>query len=186
MSNTITTQQVVNGVNVSEMAKTIDAIGEAPAISEFKFRAENTWKDGGKNQSQISGFYGACEEVKRDRAFVFDADEPPVLLGEDAGANPVEFALHALAACMTTSIVYHAAARGIEIESLSSRLEGDLNLKGFLGIDPATKRGYTEIRVVFDIKTEAGEETLHELYTFSPVYEMINAAVPVKVEFNYV
>ncbi|HSG99773.1 MAG TPA: OsmC family protein [candidate division Zixibacteria bacterium] len=186
MTNATATQHIVNGVNVTELSKTIAAVGEAPKIAEFKFRLENKWNNGGANRSHIAGFYGACEEIERDRGFILDADEPEILLGRDSGANPVEFVLHALAACMTTGIVYHAAARGIVIEELSSKLEGDLNLKGFLGLDNENPRGYSEIRVKFTVKTDAPESELHELYQFSPVYDMVKRSLPVKVEFDYV
>ena len=113
-----------------------------------------------------------------------DADEPPVLLGEDRGANPVEYVLHALAACMTTSMVYHAAARGITIEAVGSRLEGDLDLQGFLGLSDEVRKGYQGIRAVFRVRSGADAETLRALVEYSPVYEMVSGSVPVTVEIR--
>ncbi|MDE3218559.1 MAG: OsmC family protein, partial [Nitrospirota bacterium] len=108
-------------------------------------------------------------------------DKPPVLLGEDHGANPVEYVLHALAADLTTSLVYHAAARGIRIESVESRLEGDLDLQGFLGLSDTIRRGYKQIRVHFTIKSDATADQLKELATFSPVHDIVSNPVPVEI-----
>ena len=122
----------INGVDVSRLSETIEAIKANPELAKFRFRARNKWIYGGHNRTEIKDFYGASkEDTSRTESFVMDADEPPILLGEDKGANPVEYVLTALAACLTTSMVYHAAARGIKIEEVESRLEGDLDLHGF-------------------------------------------------------
>src|ERR687897_685120 len=98
---------IVNGVNVTNLFGTIDAITENPTISKFNFRAKGKWINGGHNQTTINDFYGACQTHTRSQPFVFDKDEPPVLLGTDQGANPVEYALAALNGCLTTSLIYH-------------------------------------------------------------------------------
>ena len=121
------------------------------------------------------------EDETRTEPFVLDADEPPVLLGQDAAPNPVEFILHGLAACLTTTMVYHAAARGIEIEAVDSKLEGDIDIRGFLGISNKVRKGYHDVRVRMRVKSEASPGTLRELAEFSPVYEMVSNAVPVDV-----
>ena len=117
-----------------------------------------------------------------------DADEPPVLLGTDEGANPVEYALHALAGCLTTSLIYHAAARGIRIDAVESHLEGDLDLHGFLGMSDAVRNGYEKIRVTFKIDADAPDETLEELVMLaqqrSPVFDIISNPVPVAVRME--
>ena len=179
------TQQdtVVNGVNVTKMGQTREAIEAQPELAEFQFRAKNKWVDGGHNQAQIDGYYGTCQEITREKPFQLDADEPPVLLGKDLGANPVEYLLASLSSCMTTSLAYHLAARGIEVEAIESDYEGDLDLKGFLGIDPDVQKGYKEIRVQFKVKTDADEQTLREIASMSPVYNTIVNPTPVKVSF---
>lgn len=176
----------MNGVDTGKLFETIEAIKQTPGLAKFRFRAKNQWIDGGHNRSTIKDFYGAGQEDStRTKLFVFDADEPEVLLGEDRGANPVEYLLHALASCVTTSLVYHAAAKGIEIEEVESTLEGDIDLHGFLGLDPKTPRGYQEIRVHFKVKADVPEDQLQDLVklgpTFSPVFDTITRAVPVKV-----
>ena len=181
-------QKNVNGVNVGELFNTINAIKSDKSIAEFKFSAKNEWKNGGHNRTTVDEFFGACKTHNRNKPFVIDEDEPPVLLGEDHGANPVEFALTALAGCLTTSLVYHAAAKGIKIDSVASRLEGNLDLRGFLGLDDSVRNGFENISVKFKIKADASEEVLEELCQMaqkrSPVFDIISNSVPVSVELD--
>ena len=178
-------QENVNGVDVKALFETIASVRKTPVIAKFKFRAQNQWQKGGHNRTAINHFYGTQEEHERKAPFNLDADEPPLLLGRDLGPNPVEYALTALAACVTTSIVYHAAARGVTIRSMESRLEGDIDLQGFLGLGDDVPRGYQEIRMVVDIDADAPEEQLEEIVqlgpTYSPVFDTFTRAVPVSV-----
>ncbi len=177
-----------NGVNVDELFNTIDAVKKTPVIAKFRFRANNEWFDGGHNRTTIKDFYGIQKDHKHDATFKLDADEPPLLLGTGKGPNPVEYLLTALAACVTTALVYHAAAKGIVLKSVESRLEGDIDLRGFLGIDKNVRNGYQEIRVSFKIDADVPEEDLEELVklgpTYSPVYDSITKGVPVKVQLD--
>ncbi len=177
--------KTVNGVAVDDMAQTVDAIKSNPAIAQFKFRIRNEWAGGSQNTSTVNGFHGATQEQSRRKPFVLEADEPPVLLGQDKAANPVEHLLHALASCLTTSIVYHAAARGIHIEEIESTLEGDLDLHGFLELDPRVRNGYQAVRVKFKIKADVPDDQLHEICGLgtghSPVYDSLVKGVPVSV-----
>lgn len=177
---------VVNGVNVDQLFDTVKAIKGNPTVAKFKFRARNEWLDGGHNRTTINDFSGACETHNRNKPFVFEADEPPILLGKDRGANPVEYVLHALAACLTTSIAYHAAAKGVEIHEIEARFEGDLDLRGFLGLREDVRNGYEAIRASFKIKASCPDEMLEEVCqwgpTYSPVYDIVTGNVPVTVE----
>ena len=132
-------EQIVNGVNVSKLFGTVEAIKGNPEIAKFNFKAKGKWVNGGHNRTTVNDFYGACQNFKRQEAFVFEKDEPPVLLGEDHGANPVEYVLAALDGCLITSLIYHAAAKGIKIDEVETSFTGDLNLHGFLGLDEKTK-----------------------------------------------
>jgi uncharacterized OsmC-like protein len=175
-----------NGVDVDRLIGTIGAIKEKPALATFKFRAHNTWINAGRNRSSIQAFYGAGQEdATRKGPFVIDNDEPDVLLGSDQAANPVENVLHALAGCITTSLVYHAAARGIAIDAVESSLEGDLDLRGFLGMSEQVRNGYEGIRVALKITSNASPERLAELVTIaqqrSPVFDIVTNRVPVTV-----
>jgi len=184
-AKTIRKREGVNGVNVEQMFETINAIKGMPAMAHFRFRVSNRWLDGGHNRSMINGFYGANEN-HRTNTYVFANDEPPLLLGEDQGANPVEYLLHALAGCLTTSLVYHAAAKGIKLDDVSSELEGDIDLRGFLGLDPNIRRGFQQIRVTFHVKADAPDEVLDEIVAtaqrYSPVYDSVSNPVEVVVK----
>ena len=177
----------LNGLDTKQMAETVAALKAEPTLAQFEFRAHNRWISGGENRSTIKEFYGAGkEDTSRLGAFEFTNGEPPVLLGHNEGANPVEFLLHALAGCVTTTTVLHAAARGIEIESLSTRLVGDIDLQGLLGLADVPA-GYRGIRIELDIKARnATDAELDDLIGFaqahSPVCNTVCRPVPVVVE----
>ena len=184
-----TTINAMNGVNLGQLSKTIAAIRAQPDLAKFNFRLSNDWIKGGHNRSFIRGFYGTGQEdTTRRQTFVYDNDEPEVLLGMDQAPNPAEFVLHALAGCLTTSLIYHAAARGYEIKRASCELEGDLDLRGFLGVEPFVRNGYKEIRAKFLIEGNFSEEQKEEILklapAFSPVFDIIKNAVPVKVSLG--
>jgi len=178
----------LNGVNVDQLFGNINAIKDAPVLGKFKFRANNKWINGGHNQTIINNFHGIQQEHEHDDPFELDADEPPLLLGEDIGPNPVEYALTALAACVTTALVYHAAARGIKLNAVESRLEGDIDLRGFLGISDDVRRGYENIRIYYKIDADVPDEELEELIQmgtkYSPVFDTITNPVTVTAHLD--
>ena len=179
-------QTIVNGVNVDDFNDTVKAIKKQPEIAKFNFRAANKWHGGSRSRTTVDEYYGAQQNFKRDRAFVLELDEPPVLLGEDKAANPVEYVFVALAGCLTTSLVYHAAAMGIELEEVESAYEGNLDLQGFLGLNDQIRNGYENLSVTFKIKAKnAPEEKLQELVRIaqqrSPVFDIVSNGVPVSV-----
>ncbi|MFZ5532250.1 MAG: OsmC family protein [Pseudomonadota bacterium] len=162
---------------------TVNAIKDDPELGACRFRARNAWLGGNHNRSTVTGFYGAKQEIAHKQTFTMDADEPAILAGNDAGANPVEHLLHALASCLTTSMVAHAAVRGIEIEELESELEGDIDLRGFLGLAADVPKGYTEIRARFRVKAKPENlARIRELANFSPVFNTISQGARVAVE----
>jgi uncharacterized OsmC-like protein len=163
MTQKMSSAKTVNGVNVDNLFKTVIAVKGNPTIAKFSFKAKNNWISGGNNKTTVDEFYGACQTHSRAKPFEFVKDEPPVLLGNDQGANPVEYALAALAGCLTTSLIYHAAAQGIAIDEVESTLKGDLDLHGFLGLSEKVRNGYERIDVSFRIKADAPEEKLREL-----------------------
>ena len=190
MSPTLTATQprtTLNGLDTLKMVETVSALQDNPTLAKFEFRARNRWISGSENRSTIKDFYGAgAEDVSRHEAFEFTNGEPPVLLGDNEGANPVEFLLHALAGCVTTTTVLHAAARGIEIESLSTTLVGDIDLQGLLAVGDVPA-GYQGIRIEMDIKAKnASDADLDDLLQFaqahSPVCNTVCRPVPVVVE----
>jgi uncharacterized OsmC-like protein len=177
----------MNGLDVQAAMATIGAIKADPSLARFQFRARNAWVGGGENRSTIRDFYGAGrEDDSRTTAFEFTNGEPPVLLGHNEGANPVEFLLHALAGCVTTTFVLHAAARGIAIRELSTRLEGDLDRRGLLGLDDSVSPGYEQIRIEMKVKADCSDEELDDLLAYtqqhSPVCNTVCRPVPVTIE----
>ena len=184
MTNTTTTQ-VTNGVDVTRLFETVNAVKAAPQLASFAFRVQNRWMGGGENHSEVTGFYGCGQEIQHAQQFTLVADEPDILLGKDKCANPGEYLLHALAACVTSALVYHAAARGITIERVESSLEGNLDVRGFLGLDPAIRNGYQQIRMKLKIKANVTDEQFEELGClgpmFSPVFDSVTKGVPVAV-----
>lgn len=184
----MTQEKKVNGVNVDQLFSTIEQIKGNPEIAQFKFRAINTWSDGTNNRATIKDFYGALKEDTSREPWVFEIDEPPVLCGQNLGANPVEYLLAALSGCLTTSLVAHAAARGIEVRRVESRYEGDLDLRGFLGLSEEVPVGYKNIRVYFKIEADVSEDQKEDLIRmaqkYSPVFNSIAKPVPVSVQLD--
>lgn len=183
---TKTEVNILNGVNVDGIFSTIEAIGQNPEIAQFKFRNTNKWITAGYNRSRITNFYGALQEFG-DREFILENDEPPVLLSEDRAPNPVEYILHGLAGCMTTTLVYHAAAKGIKIEEMQTSFEGDIDLRGMLGLPGAKRSGYQQIRVNVKIKANASEKEINELIQLakrSPVYNTISEPVDIQIKLE--
>ena len=180
-----TVENRVNGVNLEILNGTVQAIADDPELGKCRFRATNTWHGGTDNRTTVSGFYGAKQEIPHKHQYVMRADEPPILAGGDEGANPVEYLLGALAACVTTSMVAHAAVRGIHIDSLESELEGDIDLNGFLGLSDSTPKGYTDIRIKFRVETDADNmQQLKELSSFSPVLNTLTHGTNVSIELE--
>lgn len=180
---TQTQTKIVNGVNVTRLFETIGSIKENKEIAKFNFRAQNKWINGTENHTTVNEFYGACKTHTRSKPHTFVKDEPRLLLGEDKGANPVEYLLAGLAGCITTSLICHAAARGIKIDSVEAVLEGDIDLQGLLQIDKNVNPGYQGINISFKIESDATEEMLQELIELaknvSPVANTISRPTPI-------
>jgi len=179
------TIQKINGVDTTRLQETVSNVKASPELGRFKFQIANRWIGAGETRSEVKSFYCCGEVQSRKTAFHLAADEPEILLGRDKGANPVEHLLHALVSCVTTCMVYHAAARGIAIEQVESSLDGDLDLRGFLGLDPTVRNGYQQIRLKLRIKAKGTDEQFQELSTlgttFSPVYDSLLKGVPISV-----
>ncbi|WP_461517032.1 OsmC family protein [Porticoccus sp.] len=179
--------KTLNGLDLKQMTDTVAALKDNPSLAHFEFRTRNRWVNGGENRSTIQGFYGAgVEDESRSEPFEFTNGEPPVLLGGNEGANPVEFLLHALAGCVTTTTVLHAAARGIQIKSLSTELDGNIDVQGLLDLDDSVPVGYEQIRIRMHIEADCSDEELDDLLSFarnhSPVCNTVCRPVPVVLE----
>src|SRR5262249_36739425 len=179
-------EKVVNGANITALFQTVEAVKVKPGTAKFRFNVKKEWLARAHNRSTINGFHGAMQDFERSQSFYLDADEHPILLGRDQGPNAGEYLLQALAACVTSTLIYHAAARGIVIEEVESKVEGDIDLRGFLGTDKSVRNGFQNIRMSFDISADLSEQELQELAklgpTFSPVLDSLTKGVPVRVQ----
>lgn len=177
--------KLVNGIEVETLSATVKAIKEDPDLGVAQFRATNKWLGGNHNRTTVTDFYGARQDIPHAQTFQLDADEPAILAGNDYGANPVEHLLHALASCVTTSMVAHAAVRGIPIRSVESEVEGDINLRGYLGLSNDVPRGYTALRVKFKVDAEPEyHDRLVELAKYSPVFNTITSSAAVDISLE--
>ena len=181
-----TSENIVNGVSVDKLFGIMDAIKTNSDIAKFNFRAKGNWISGAHTRTSINDFYGAGQKHNRNKTFVLEHDEPSVLLGTNGGANPGEYALAALNGCLTSALVYHAAAKGIQIDEIETILDGDVDLLGFLGIDESVRNGYKKITVAFKIKADnATDEQLNELVRLaqkrSPIFDNISNPTPIEV-----
>jgi uncharacterized OsmC-like protein len=176
----------LNGVDLGRLSGTIDHVAADPALARFQFRARNHWIDGGYSRTTIKDFYGAGQEdATRTEPFTVDTDEPPVLLGQNRAPNTAEYVLHALAACVSGTIVYHAAARGIALEGVETTIHGDLDLRGFLGLDSDVRPGYEQIQVTIKVAGDFDDDQFAELASlirYSPVRDIVSNPVPVAVD----
>jgi len=178
-----------NGVDTPTLFATLNAVKGAPQIAQFRFRAANEWISGTHNRSTIQGFYGAGQEdTSRSEPFTYDADHPPILVGTNHGPTPVEFLLHAIAACITSGLANIAAARGITLRRVSSTVEGDIDLLGILGISDDVRNGYHQIRVHFDVEGDASPEQLAALVeqsrNRSAVYDVLVNGTDVQIDVS--
>ena len=188
MSTTVTSTERPprNGVDVPRLFATLDAVKGQNEIAKFQFRAANTWVSGTHSRSELSGFYGAMQEMAHKDVTLLDADHPEVLVGQDHAPTPIEFVLHAIAACLTSGVANIAAARGVQLHKVKSTVEGDIDLLGILGLSDGTVRnGYQQIRVTFHIEGDADDATLRGLVEQSrrrsAVYDVLTNPTPVMI-----
>ena len=175
------TKEMTNGVDVGQIMNVIGAIEADPGYAQFQFRATNQWIDGGLSRSRVKDFFaGNAEDTTREEAFILDADEPAIAAGQNSAPNPMEYVLHALATCLTGTLVYHAAVRGIRIEAVESSYTGDMDVRGLFGLADDVRKGFNKVTVNMRVKSEASAEDLTELALYSPVYDMVSRSLPVE------
>ncbi len=175
----------VNGFDLDVLQNTIGNIKQDPDLAKCRFHITNKWIDAGHNRTTVTSFYGAKQENEHQQTFAIDADEPPILAGSDQAPNPVEHMLNSLAGCVTSSIIAHAAVRGIHIQQLESEIEGDMDMQGFLGISPDVPKGYTNIRMKFKVKSDTDDmEKLLDLAKYSPVFNTLTNGVDVDIQIE--
>jgi uncharacterized OsmC-like protein len=177
-----------HGVNTPNLLATINAVRDTPALAKFRFRATNRWVNGTYSESRVESFSGAGGEHTHQTQFRYGADHPAVLVGEDRGPTPIEFLLHGLASCITAGIGNIAAVRGVTLTSVESRVEGDIDLRGILGLSDQVRNGYERIRISFDIAGDGPQEKLREIVeqacARSAVLDVLTSGVPVDISIN--
>ena len=184
---TTTENSVRNGVDTATLFATLDAVKGDTDIAKFQFRATNRWVSGTHNRSSIHGFYGAKQEMRHREPYMLDADHPPVLVGADNGPTPVEYVLHALAACLTAGIANIAAARGVTLTEVSSTVEGDIDLLGILGLSDQVRNGYQQIRVSFTLRGDDPDKlrsVVEQSRQRSAVFDIVTNGVPVSIDVD--
>ena len=191
MSQAVVQEKVrrpLNGVDTPNLFATINAVAGNPPLAKFTFRAKNRWVAGTHSRGTIETFYGAGSEQAHKRTFTLEADHPAVLVGEDNAPLPVEILLYALAACITGGIANVAAARGVTLTEVTASIEGDMDLRGILGLSKEVRNGYDKIRLTFGIKGDAPEEKLRQIVeqsrARSAVYDVLTNGVPVELGIN--
>jgi uncharacterized OsmC-like protein len=186
MSDTTISQPAIrNGVNTTTLFATLDAIKSDPELAKFQFRASNRWISGTHSQSTIQSFFGAKQEMAHAVPHAATADHPAILVGEDNGPTPVEFLLHALAACLTAGLANIAAARGVNLTEVSSTVEGDIDLLGILGLSNDVRNGYQQIKVSFVVKGDDPDklrQVVEQSRQRSAVYDVLTRGVPVSID----
>jgi uncharacterized OsmC-like protein len=161
---------IVNGINVDDLFALVDGVKRDAAKGKSNWRVTTTWQGQARSRAQVEGFEIGGERVSR--RFSIDIDEPYELGGTNCFANPQEHLLAALNACMTVGYVAQCAVRGITLESLAIETVGEIDLRGFLGIDPAVPSGYDNLSYVVRIKGSGTNEQ------FAEVHEAVMATSP--------
>jgi uncharacterized OsmC-like protein len=160
---TMTAPQRRNGVDVATLFATIDAVRQQPEAAKFQFRTSSEWVSGTHSRGRFPGFFGAGQEHVHAHDTVIDADHPEVLVGTDQGPTPAELMLNALASCLMAGLGNIASARGVDLRGVRCTVEGDIDLRGILGIDAGVRNGFDDIRVTFAVDGDADAEKLESL-----------------------
>jgi uncharacterized OsmC-like protein len=186
MTATQTPPQPRNGVDVETLFATIGVVRDQPPLAKFQFRSSHEWVSGTHSRGTINGFYGAGQEHQHKQPTTITADHPAVLVGQDNAPTPAELLLNALGACLMSGVANIAAARGIDLQGVTATVEGDIDLRGILGIDPEVRNGYEGIRVVFHVDGDAAAERLAALVEQyrdrSAVFDVVTNGTAVSVD----
>lgn len=181
-----TTENMTNGVDTQGLFGALDAVKAQPEAAKFQFRARNSWISGTHSESTIFDFFGLGAEQTHVEPRSYQADHPRQLVATDKAPTPVEFLLHALAACVTAGIGNIASARGVELTRVESEVRGDIDLVGLLGVDSSVRNGFQSIEMDVQIEGDASEEELRGIVersiARSAVYDMLANGTSVRVK----
>jgi uncharacterized OsmC-like protein len=180
------TAAVDNGVNVQALLDARDALQDSPEATQFTWRASCTWVNGTHSQAKVKGFFGLGEEQSHKTETSFEADHPEIFASEDNGITPIEYVLVGLASCLTAGIAAVAQNRGIQLRSVESKLEGQMDIRGILGMDSDVRNGFSDVKVTFNIDADASKQDIEAIVAQSQkrsaVYDAITNPVNVTVE----
>jgi uncharacterized OsmC-like protein len=154
---------VDNGVNTEALIGARGAFTEMPEAAAFTFRSICEWQEGTYSANTINGFFGLGQEQMRKQTFTIEADHPEVFAAHDRAVTPTEIALAALASCLTGGVAAVAQHRGIQLHSVRATVEGDIDVRGILGMDADIRNGFSGIRVSFEIDADASDEDIRAL-----------------------
>ena len=162
MATAETKQGRINGLDMDALSEVVRDITNDPSKGRVEFRVRTEWKGQTKSRSAVTSYTIGGREVHR--AFGIDADEPFELLGRNTAPNPQELLMAALNACITVGYVACAASKGVRLEKLEIETEGELDLRGFLGIDASVRPGYDAIHYAVRIKGDATPQQFQEIH----------------------
>ena len=175
----------MNGIDTPALLATINAVGAQPELGKFQFRANSRWLAGTHSQTTMHGFYGAGGEHTHIAPYTASGDHPAVLCGADHAPTPTEWLLHALAGCLTAGIANIAAVRGIKLSKVEATIEGDIDLRGILGLSNEVRNGYEGIKVSFVIEGDASPEQLEKIVmqskARSAVFDCLTNGLPISI-----
>jgi uncharacterized OsmC-like protein len=185
---TATSTPVDNGVNVEALLGAREALGAAPEAAKFEWRASCEWQHGTHSTTKVEGFFGLGEEQRHRTRYAFDVDHPEIFASEDNGATPVEYVLVGLVGCLTAGVAAVAQMREIQLRRVTATIEGDMDVRGILGMDTDVRNGFSAIRVTYDIDADASDEDIRALVAQSQkrsaVYDILTNPTDVRVEVS--
>lgn len=177
---------VDNGVNTEALFGAREAMTAAPPAAAFTWRASSSWKNGSHTATAFDGYFGAGAEQAHRQQYVLETDHPELFAATDNGVTPAEMVMAGLAGCISAGIASIATSRGIKLNSVEATLEGDIDLRGTLGIDPDVRNGFSEVRVTYSIDADASDEDIRALVAQSqkrsPVFDALTNPCVVSVE----
>jgi uncharacterized OsmC-like protein len=175
-----------NGVNVQALLEAREVLAGAPDAAQFTWRASSKWENGVHSTTSIENFFGLGAEQSHKSVAVFDADHPEVFAAQDNGITPIEYLLVGLASCLTAGVASVAQHRGIQLRSVESSVEGNHDIRGFLGVDSDVRNGFNDVKVTFSIDADASREEIEALVAQSQkrsaVFDALTNPTEVTVE----
>ncbi len=182
---TTETRPVDNGVNVEALLGARDALAQAPEAAKFQWRASCEWQRGTHSRNTVEGFFGLGEEQHHRTVSTFDIDHPEIFASADNGPTPVEYVLVGLAGCLTAGVAAVAQNREIQLHKVSATIEGSMDVRGILGMDPDVRNGFSGISITYDIDADASREDIEAIVAHSQkrsaVYDIVTNPTDVRV-----